>query len=209
LALRTGQSDSPVLIIGESGTGKELFAQAMHNVSRRARGPFIPINWAAIPPSLIQTELFGYDGGAFTSARRDVRTSLFERAHGGTLFLDELTDLSPHAQASLLRVLEEDVVTRVAGRRAITVDVRVIGATNRPLEDLIVEGAIRRDLYHRLCVIPLRLPSLRERRQDIVLLARHFLEELDDSRLLPGKILDYLLRYGWPGNVRELQHCLK
>ncbi len=209
LALRAGQSDAPVLIVGESGTGKELFAQAMHNVSGRADRPFIPINCAAIPESLIQTELFGYDGGAFTSARREGRASLFERAHGGTLFLDELGDMSSHMQAALLRVLEEGVVTRVGGSRAVAVDVRVMGAANRPLEDLIMEGAFRRDLYHRLCVIPIWIPPLRERRQDIVVLARDFLKALGDARALPDEVMDYLFRYRWPGNVRELQHCLR
>lgn len=209
LALRAGRSDSPILIVGESGTGKELFAHAMHNVSRRASAPFIPINCAAIPESLIEAELFGHEHGAFTGARRHGRASLFERADGGTLFLDELGDMSSHVQAALLRVLEEGVVTRVGGSRPVSVDVRVIGAANRPLEDLIMEGAFRRDLYHRLCVFPLWIPPLRERRQDIPVLARDFLKALGDARALPDEVMDYLLRYRWPGNVRELQHCLR
>jgi transcriptional regulator with PAS, ATPase and Fis domain len=209
LALRAGQSDLPILIIGETGTGKELFAHAMHQVSGQARGPFIPINCAAIPESLIEAELFGHEQGAFTGARRQGRASLFERANGGTLFLDELADLSPHAQTALLRVLDEGLVTRVGGGRAIAVDVRVIAAVNQPLEDLIIKGAFRRDLYHRLCGFPLWIPPLRERRQDIPLLAHHFLKGLDDRQLLTGEVMDYLLSYRWPGNVRELQQCLK
>jgi DNA-binding NtrC family response regulator len=209
LALRAGRSESPVLIIGESGTGKELFAHAMHNLSRRATGPFVPVNCAAIPESLVETELFGYEDGAFTGASRRGRASLFERADAGTLFLDELADLSLHAQAALLRVLEEGVVTRVGGTRAVPVDVRVIGAVNRPLEDLVVEGAFRRDLYHRLCVIPLWIPPLSERWEDIPVLLRFILEALGDARTVPDEVLHYLLRYRWPGNVRELQHCLK
>ncbi len=209
LALRAGRSDCSVLIIGESGTGKELFAQAMHNVSARASGPFIPINCAAIPESLIETELFGYEGGAFTGARKQGHPSLFERADGGTIFLDELSDMSPHVQAALLRVLEEHAVTRVGGGRRISVDVRVIAATNSPLEELVSDGRFRRDLYHRLCVIPLWVPPLRERRSDIAMLARKFLADCGDQRPLPDEVLNYLRRYRWPGNVRELQHCLE
>jgi transcriptional regulator with PAS, ATPase and Fis domain len=209
LALRAGRSAASVLIIGESGTGKELLAQAMHNVSPHAGGPLIAINCAAIPETLIETELFGYEGGAFTGAQRRGRPSLFERAHRGTLFLDEVGDMSPHLQATLLRVLEDGAVTRVGGGREIPVNVRIIAAANRPLEELVREGGFRRDLYHRLCVIPLWLPSLRERPQDIALLARHFLERLGDSRALPAEVLDYLERYRWPGNVRELQHCIE
>jgi sigma-54 dependent transcriptional regulator, acetoin dehydrogenase operon transcriptional activator AcoR len=209
LAIRAGQSESPLLIIGESGTGKELLAKAMHEVSRRANGSFIPINCAAIPESLIETELFGYAHGAFTGASREGRPSLFERAHRGTLFLDELADLSLHAQAALLRVVEEGAVTRVGGSRPASVDVRLIGAVNRPLEDLVINGEFRRDLYHRLCVIPLRIPPLRERRQDIPMLAKHFLEMLGDQRILPDEVLDYLVCYPWLGNVRELQNCLR
>ncbi|HKH21761.1 MAG TPA: sigma 54-interacting transcriptional regulator, partial [Gammaproteobacteria bacterium] len=209
LALRAGQSDLPILIAGETGTGKELFAHAMHQVSRRASGPFIPINCAAIPESLIEAELFGYEDGAFTGARRQGRASLFERANGGTLFLDELPDLSLHAQAALLRVLEEGLVMRVGGGRAIAVQVRVIAAAYSLLEDMIIEGAFRRDLYHRLCVFPLWVPPLRERKKDIPLLAHHFLKELGDTRSLTEEVMDYLLRYRWPGNVRELQQCIK
>jgi transcriptional regulator with PAS, ATPase and Fis domain len=209
LAARAGETDLSVLIIGESGTGKELFAHAMHNLSPRAMGPFLPFNCAAIPESLTETELFGYEDGAFTGASRKGRASLFERASGGTLFLDELADLSLRAQAALLRVVEEGRVTRVGSNRAISVDVRVISAVNKPLEDLVTECAFRRDLYHRLCGFPLRIPPLRERRQDIPLLAHHFLKLLGDTRSLPGEVMYYLLRYPWPGNVRELQQCLK
>jgi transcriptional regulator with PAS, ATPase and Fis domain len=209
LAMRAGRSDAPVVIVGESGTGKELFARAMHDISQRARGPFLPINCAAIPDTLMETELFGYEDGAFTGARKRGRPSLFERADKGTLFLDELADLSLSAQAALLRVLEEGLVTRVGGSRAIPVDVRIFGAANEPLENLVKEGFFRRDLYYRLCVIPLWISPLRERRQDVALLARHFITELGDSRTIPDEILEYFLRYRWPGNVRELQHCIK
>jgi transcriptional regulator with PAS, ATPase and Fis domain len=157
----------------------------------------------------METELFGYEDGAFTGARKRGRVSLFERADKGTLFLDELTDLSLSAQAALLRVLEDGLVTRVGGTHIVPVDVRIFGAANKPLEDLVEEGLFRRDLYYRLCVIPLWIPPLRERRQDIALLAQHFLVKLGDSRTIPDEILEYFLRYRWPGNVRELQHCIK
>lgn len=209
LAVRVGRSDSSVLLIGESGTGKELFAQGMHTMSARGSSPFIAINCAAIPESLIESEVFGYEAGAFTGAHKGGRPSVFERANHGTLFLDELADMSHHMQTALLRVLEERAVTRVGGSRSIPVDVRVIGATNRCLDELVTEGHFRRDLYHRLCVIPIPIPPLRERVEDISVLVRHFLQMFGDRRELPPDVMRYLMRYRWPGNVRELRHCIE
>jgi transcriptional regulator with PAS, ATPase and Fis domain len=209
LAARVAASDLPVLLIGESGTGKEILAKAIHNLSRRSNGPFIPINCAAIPESLIESELFGYEGGAFTGAEKGGKPSLFERAHGGTVLLDEVGDMTAHAQVALLRVLEERAVTRVGGTRTVPVDVRVIAATNRDLEDLLADGTFRRDLYHRLCVLPVTLPALRERPEDVPELAGFFLDELGTHRGVPREVMEYLQRYRWPGNIRELRHCIE
>lgn len=200
--------DFPVLIHGESGTGKELVAKAIHQSSSRAEMPFQTLNCAALTDSLIESELFGYVGGAFTGARRQGSPSLFETANRGSLFLDEVADLSSHAQAALLRVLEEREIVRVGGRHPICIDVRVITASNRPLEELVGEGEFRYDLYHRLCVIPVNVPPLRKRLQDVPLLVRRFLEKLDDLRFPGPEVMDYLCTYHWPGNVRELEHCI-
>lgn len=200
--------DFPVLIHGESGTGKELVARAIHQSSSRAEMPFQTLNCAALTDSLIESELFGYVGGAFTGARRQGSPSLFETANRGSLFLDEVADLSGHAQAALLRVLEESEIVRVGGRHPICIDVRVITASNRPLEELVEEGEFRHDLYHRLCVIPVNVPPLRKHLQDVPLLVRRFLGKLNDSRFPGPEVMDYLGTYHWPGNVRELEHCI-
>jgi Nif-specific regulatory protein len=205
-------SSVEVLITGESGTGKELVARALHYTSRRARGPFVAVNCAALPTSLIESELFGIERGVATGVER--RIGKFESAHGGTLFLDELADLSAAAQATLLRVLQERVVERVGGRRAIPVDVRVIAATNKALEEAMSQGAFRGDLYYRLKVIHIAMPPLRSMREDVALLARHFLEqfarELGKGRLeLTPEATHCLENYDWPGNVRELAHEMK
>jgi Nif-specific regulatory protein len=205
-------SSVEVLITGESGTGKEIVARALHYTSRRARGPFVAVNCAALPASLIESELFGIERGVATGVER--RVGKFEAAHGGTLFLDELGDLSAGAQATLLRVLQEHVVERVGGRRSIPVDVRVIAATNKNLEEAMANGSFRADLYYRLKVIHIAMPPLRTMRQDIALLATHFLDEytreLGKGRLeLTPEAIRCLETYEWPGNVRELSHEIK
>ena len=201
-------TDSRVLVTGESGTGKELVAAAIHHASRRARGPFVRVNSAAIPRELIESEMFGHEKGSFTgaSARRRGR---FEQADGGTLFLDEVADLSADAQAKLLRALETGEIQRVGGTRPIPVDVRVLAATNRDLEEQIAEGAFRDDLYYRLNVIPIRIPPLRERLEDLPALVDHLDARLRseqglDPPSLDGSAMAALRRYSWPGNVREL-----
>lgn len=205
---RISQYDFPVLIHGESGTGKELVAKAIHQYSPRGKKPFQALNCAALSDSLMESELFGYVGGAFTGAHKNGSPSLFEMADAGSLFLDEVADLSANAQAALLRVLEEQEVVRVGGRHTIPVNVRVITASNRSLEKLVGQEEFRQDLYHRLCVIPVKVPPLRERYQDIPLLMKHFLAQLSDSRYPGPEVLEYLYKYHWPGNVRELEHCV-
>ncbi len=208
---RIGQAaptDSRVLITGESGTGKELVAAAIHYASRRARGPFVRVNSAAIPRNLIESEMFGHEKGAFTGATSR-RRGRFEQADGGTLFLDEVADLSPEAQAKLLRALEAGEVQRVGGSEPIPVDVRVVAATNRDLEERVAEGAFRDDLYYRLNVIPIPVPPLRERLDDLLALVAHFDARLrTEQGLSPPQLHDSamaaLRRYSWPGNVREL-----
>jgi Nif-specific regulatory protein len=201
-----------VLITGESGTGKELVARALHFTSRRARNPFVAVNCAALPSTLLESELFSIERGVATGVER--RIGKFESAHGGTLFLDELADLSAGAQATLLRVLQEHAVERVGGRRAIPVDVRVIAATKKDLEEAMAQGTFRADLYYRLKVIHIVTPPLRSMREDIVLLAGHFLEqfarELGKRRIaLAPEAIHCLENYDWPGNVRELAHEMK
>jgi len=206
-------TDAAVLILGESGTGKELVAHAIHEGSGRASGPLVKVSCAALPEGLLESELFGHERGAFTGAR-ELRRGRFELAHGGTLFLDEVGDLSPATQAKLLRVLQEQEFERVGGTRTIHVDVRLIAATNRDLEGLVAEGAFREDLYYRLNVVPIRVPSLRERVEDIPLLAGHFLRTSAQRWGKPvpevtPEALALLCRYPWPGNVRELQHAME
>jgi DNA-binding NtrC family response regulator len=210
---RAGPTDATVLVTGESGTGKEVVARALHAESRRRAGPFIAINCSALPGELIEAELFGHLKGAFTGADRD-REGLFEAAHGGTLFLDEVGDLASPAQAKLLRVLEERQVTRLGGSRSIPVDVRVLAATNRPLERMCVEGSFREDLLYRLRVIGLHIPPLRERREDIPAIAVHFLADFAARHGRPTRALSeaarrVLLAHDWPGNVRELRNAVE
>ena len=209
---RVLQNDLTILILGESGTGKELVAQAIHRLGHRRAGPFVAVNMAAIPRELIEAELFGYEKGAFTGAIQ--RTAgKFEQADGGTLFLDEIGDMPMEAQTRLLRALQSAEVTTVGGSTPVRVNVRIIAATNRNLPDLIAENRFRQDLYYRLNVVPIDLPPLRGRRDDIPLLARHFLD-LAAREGLPRKTLDpeaaqLLSLYGWPGNVRELQNLMQ
>ncbi|MGQ9591382.1 MAG: sigma 54-interacting transcriptional regulator [Planctomycetota bacterium] len=203
--------DVPVLIQGESGTGKELVAAAIHSEGSRADRPFVPVNCSALPESLLESELFGHVRGAFTGAIRD-KKGRFELADGGTIFLDEVGDLSPAIQVSLLRVLQERRIERVGDERTLAVDVRVISASNRDLRQLVAEGKFREDLYYRLCVVPIYLPPLRERKEDIPQLAEHILKQVsaDSNRelVLSPEALDLLVRYDWPGNVRELQNAI-
>ena len=202
-----------VLITGENGTGKELVARAVHSQSTRAKGPFIEVNCAAIPGELIESELFGHIKGSFTGAVAD-RAGKFEQADGGTLFLDEIGDMSLAAQAKVLRVLQDGVVTRIGGSKAVHVDVRVLAATNKVVETEIAEGRFREDLYYRLNVVPIHVPSLRERREDIPSLIAHFVAQLTGAGGLAPKALgddavDALQRRDWPGNVRELRNTIE
>jgi two-component system response regulator PilR (NtrC family) len=204
---------SRVLITGESGTGKELVARAIHENSARAGDPFITINCGAFPETLLESELFGYRKGAFTGANEN-REGLFQAAHGGTLFMDEIGNMTPAMQVKLYRVLQEGKVRPLGSTEESDVDVRVIAATNKNLEKEIADGNFREDLYYRLSVIPLRLPSLRERREDIPLLARHFLERFRSAMEKPiegiaPEALRLLEAYDWPGNVRELENTLE
>ena len=214
LAYQCGKVDAPVIILGESGTGKEMFAQGMHNVSLRARGPFVAVNCAALPEALLESELFGYDEGAFTGANRGGKQGLFELAHGGTLFLDEIGELPLSFQGRLLRVLQQREVLRVGGKAMIPVDVRVIAATHKPLQELVRQGAFRADLFYRLHVLSLHVLPLRQRREDVIPLAQMFLRELSDKYhksniVLGDRALNMLLQYDWPGNVRELRNAIE
>ena len=206
-------SDASVLLLGESGTGKELVARAIHADSARHRAPFVAVNCAAIPESLLESELFGHERGAFTGATHK-RPGLFVEATGGTLFLDEIGDVPPAVQAKLLRVLQDRTIRAVGGREEVRVDLRVVSATNRDLGSLIEAGKFREDLYYRLAVIPVRLPSLRERPEDIPLLARHFLARAAAavSKLIEGfdtEAMTWLAAHRWPGNVRELENVIE
>ncbi|MBU0928975.1 MAG: sigma 54-interacting transcriptional regulator [Spirochaetes bacterium] len=213
LMVQVATSDATVLINGESGTGKELVAAEIHALSRRSGGPLIKVNCSALPESVIESELFGHEKGAFTGAASQ-RKGRFELAHGGTLFLDEIGELSQQVQVKLLRVLQEREIERVGGMSTVKVDVRVIVATNRRLEDEIREGRFREDLFYRLNVFPIRVPPLRERKSDIVLLADHFAERYARKNEKPIKrisspAIDLLMSYHWPGNVRELENCIE
>ncbi len=210
---RVAPTPARVLITGENGTGKELVARALHKNSPRANRPFVEVNCAAIPSELIESELFGHMKGSFTGAVQD-RAGKFEQADTGTLFLDEVGDMSPAAQAKVLRVLQDGVVTRIGGSKPVKVDVRVLAATNKELEGEIAGGRFREDLYYRLNVVPLRVPALRDRREDIPLLVRHFVSVLAKQDGLPAKGVDddalrRLQELDWPGNVRELRNTVE
>ncbi|WP_340268209.1 nitrogen regulation protein NR(I) [Sphingobium mellinum] len=209
---RVLSNDLSILVLGESGTGKELVAEAIHSLGQRRTKPFVAINMAAIPRELIEAELFGYEKGAFTGAH--ARTAgKFEQAQGGTLFLDEIGDMPMEAQTRLLRVLQSGEVTTVGGSKPVRVDVRIIAATNKDLPRLIEENRFRQDLYYRLNVVPIALPALRERREDVILLARHFLDRAAQEGLPRKSLSDdaaqLLMAYHWPGNVRELQNLMQ
>ena len=206
---RMAASESPILLIGETGTGKELFAHAAHRASRRAAGPFVAINVAALPENLLESELFGYEEGAFTGARKGGRPGLFELAHRGTLFLDEVEGMSTAMQVKLLRALQEREVMRVGGNRSIHVDVRIVAATNESLEQRVREGTFRRDLYYRLNTLPALIPPLTARGDDIFLLMDHFRRELGGDFRLTEPVRQFLRHYGWPGNIRELRNVVE
>ncbi|MFR4757718.1 MAG: sigma-54 interaction domain-containing protein [Evtepia gabavorous] len=210
---RAAQLDTVVLIQGETGTGKERIASYIHQNSPRARKNFIRVNCGAIPESLAESELFGYERGAFTGANREGKPGLFEVAHEGTIFLDEVGELSLATQTKLLRVLQEKEITRVGGSKPIPIDVRVIAATNRDLQKCVTEGAFREDLYYRLSVFPVWVPPLRERKLDIPKLAASVIEELNQTyehkKSLTVGAEATLLQYPWPGNVRELRNVME
>lgn len=213
-ALKATANEYPVLILGDCGTGKELFAQAIHHSSARNLHPFVKINCAAIPKNLLESELFGYDQGAFTGAKKGGKPGKFELAHRGSIFLDEIGDLPLEMQPKLLRVIEEKEFERIGGTRVIKSDFRLIAATNRDLESMVQTGEFRRDLFYRLNVIPLMIPSLETRKEDIGLLTRELLEKMARETGQPGigiheKALDALMNYHWPGNVRELVNVLE
>lgn len=213
-AMLAADKRSNILLQGESGTGKELFAQAVHNASYCQKGPFIAINCGAIPRELLGSELFGYVEGAFTGARRGGRPGKFELASGGTLFLDEIGEMPLGKQVSLLRAVQEKEITRIGDDKVIPVDVRIICATNKDLKNEVEKGNFRQDLYYRLNVIKIRLPSLRERREDIPLQFNYFLEQMSDKMEIPipqvePEVIEYLRSYDWPGNVRELQNVVE
>lgn len=211
MAAILAQTDSAVLIEGESGTGKELMAQSIHNASPRACGPFVAINCSAIPENLLESELFGYDSGAFTGAKKDGKPGYFELAHAGTIFLDEIGELPLHLQARLLRVLQEREVIRVGGSRVIPVDVRVISATNQNLLEYVRDKTFRMDLYFRLNVFHIQVPPLRERLCDIPFLAERFLRDYAETAdiALPDSFLEKMMTYHWPGNIRELRNVIE
>jgi DNA-binding NtrC family response regulator len=210
---RAAASDVPVLILGETGTGKELVARALHRGGGHASGPFVPVDCGAIPEGLMESELFGHEAGAFTGAN-ERSMGLMQLADGGVFFLDEIAELPVALQAKLLRVLQEKKVRRVGGNREVSVNARVVAATNRDLEQLVREGAFREDLYYRLNVVGIEVPALRQRRDDIPLLVSHFLAKIAagtgrESPSIDQEVLEVLCAYPWPGNVRELQNVVR
>lgn len=212
-ALEIAAMDATVLICGETGTGKELMVKGIHQTSSRKKKPFITVNCGAIPEALMESELFGYSGGAFTGARKEGKAGKFELAHEGTLFLDEIGELSLPLQAKLLRILEENSIDRLGGHRPIDIDVRVIAATNRDLSEMVNEGKFRQDLYYRLNAFMLELPPLRERKEDIPLIIDYYLNyfnsKFNKNITIDTLLLDCLVNYTWPGNIRELRNALE
>ncbi|MCJ7578263.1 MAG: sigma-54 dependent transcriptional regulator [candidate division Zixibacteria bacterium] len=210
---RVSKTDTTVLITGKTGTGKELVAKAIHFNSKRKEKPFVVVNSSAIPETLLESELFGYIKGAFTGALRDKR-GLFQEAHQGTLFLDEIGEIPPSVQVKLLRAIEDQNITPVGGTKGEKVDIRLVAATNHELQEEVNKGSFRSDLYYRLRVMSIRLPELKERREDIPMLAKHFLKKYNSSlrkevRTISKETLNLLLDYDWPGNVRELEHAIE
>jgi two-component system NtrC family response regulator len=210
---QVGETDATVLIHGESGTGKELTARAIHRFSSRADKPFVTVNLGALPETLLESELFGYEKGAFTGALRQ-KMGRFEKASGGTLFLDEITETSQKSQVDLLRVLEEQEFQRLGGEEILTANVRVISATNRDIEQLVRDGEFREDLYYRLNIVPLQIPPLRERRDDVPVLVEHFLTHFcgrhqRDPKRLSNEAMQVLYSHHWPGNIRHLRNLVE
>jgi two-component system response regulator AtoC len=213
IARHVAQTDVPILILGESGVGKDMLANYIHGHSDRAHAPFVRVNCAALPAELLESELFGYDQGAFTGAGRS-KPGKFELAHNGTVFLDEIGEMSPHLQAKLLHVLQDGEFSRLGARWPIKVNVRVLAATNRKLQEAVLKGEFRNDLYFRLNVITLDIPPLRERRGDIVLLCKYFVEKYGKKysssvQAFPPDLLEACVWYDWPGNVRQLENVVK
>jgi len=213
IARHVAGTDVPVLILGESGVGKEVVASFIHEQSNRSDGPFVKVNCAALPHELLESELFGYERGAFTGAIRD-KMGKFEQADKGTLLLDEIGEMSPHLQAKLLHVLQDAEFSRLGGKRPVKVNVRLLAATNKKLKEAVLKGEFRNDLYFRLNVIKFELPPLRERREDIPLLCNHFLEKYRDRyqspiQQIPKALTEIFLQYDWPGNVRQLENVVK
>ena len=213
MADRVAHTDARVLITGLNGTGKELVARRIHDQSTRSSGPFVEVNCAAIPSELIESELFGHEKGAFTSAMKQ-RKGKFEQANGGTLFLDEIGDMSLSAQAKVLRALQENVISRVGGDAHIKVDVRVVAATNKNLSEEITAGKFREDLYHRLSVILINVPTLNERLEDVPLLANHFIQQICGEYGMPeieitNEAIEELKKINWTGNIREFRNVIE
>ncbi|MEQ8201261.1 MAG: sigma 54-interacting transcriptional regulator [Syntrophomonadaceae bacterium] len=214
MAVRAANTGSTVLILGESGTGKELFAHAIHQASSRSKHPFVRVNCAAMPDQLLESELFGYDEGAFTGARKGGKPGKFELAHRGVIFLDEIGDMPLAMQAKLLAVLQEREIERVGGTKPISVDVQIIAATNRDLQEMVKQGLFREDLFFRLNVVTIHVPPLRERREDIPLLVNYLVPKLNrrmhtQVEKAAPETLEFLGRYEWPGNIRELENLLE
>lgn len=209
LIAKVSQTDSNVLILGESGTGKELVARAIHYHSLRKDGPFVAVECAAIPSNLLESELFGYEKGAFTGAFKD-KEGKFELADGGTLFLDEIGEMPPEMQAKLLRALQEKEITRLGGKKTVPLNIRIIAATNRDLEQKVKSKEFREDLYYRLNVVSIKLPALRERKEDLPLLIKHFLQKFNRPQTqIEPEAYKLLTDYSWPGNVRELENTIE
>jgi len=213
MAERLAQVDTTVLITGESGCGKGVIAKLLHEIGNRKDGPFVKINCGAIPENLLESELFGYEKGAFTGSNKEGKKGLFEAAQKGTIFLDEISELPLGLQVKILQVIQEKEVQRVGGLSGIPVDVRIVSATNKDLESMVKEGRFREDLFYRLNVVPIHIPPLRERPEDIIPMIRTFLQQnnqkYDENKLIDGEAMATLLRYPWPGNVRELQNIIE
>ncbi len=213
MANQVAKVDSTVLIRGESGTGKEVIANTIHRTSHRSTGPLIKVNCGAIPENLLESELFGYESGAFTGARKQGKPGMFELAEKGTLFLDEVGDISLSLQVKLLRVLQDHEIMRVGGLKPLPIDVRIVAATNRNLEEMVANGSFRDDLYYRLNVVSIEIPPLRERREDIPLLVLWLLERINKkyqfSKRFSPMVIDHFMHYSWPGNIRELENVIE
>ena len=213
MAAQVAKVDSTVLITGESGVGKEVVANTIHRLGHRSQGPLIKINCSAIPESLLESELFGYEEGAFTGAKKQGKPGMFEMANKGTLFLDEIADISCHLQAKLLRALQEHEIMRIGGLKPISVDARIIAATNRNLKEMVNAKSFREDLYYRLNVVAIEIPPLRTRKEDIPLLVQHFVGKINEkyqfAKRITPEIIDSFMLYSWPGNIRELENVIE